>query len=334
MSSPDRASWSSSRLRSTASWRAGPEALAERPRRALTALMRATGVASACRAAHRPVDDGRDDSVPAGRRRRLRRLLLVAPPRHEPRPACSAPTAIRCCRTGATCPSATTAGPARSSVSGTPSCGPTGLVPTGDGVPQRRPDAARSTSSSRSASSSGSAPTRPADRAPTTPTRHVFGVVLLNDWSARDIQAFEYQPLGPFLGKSFATTISPWVVHARRAAAVPRRPARRRTRRPTRTCAATRPWGLDLDLAVELNGSDDQPRPTFADLYWTFAQQLAHMTVNGATTAPGDLFALGHGQRPDAGRAGQPHRADVARRASRSSWPTARRGRSSTTATR
>ena len=128
---------------------------------------------------------------------------------------------------------------------------------------------------------------------------HVFGVVLVNDWSARDIQAFEYQPLGPFLGKSFATTVSPWVVtlDALEPFIVdppPQEPA------PSPYLRSTRPWALDIALVVELNGQCISAT-NFRHQYWTFAQQLAHMTVNGATTRTGDLFASGavSGPTPD-----------------------------------
>jgi fumarylacetoacetase len=127
--------------------------------------------------------------------------------------------------------------------------------------------------------------------APDEAEEHIFGVVLLNDWSARDIQAFEYQPLGPNLAKSFATTISPWVVtlDALRPYLV-EPPAQ--DPRPDPYLRAQRPWGLDIDLEVWLNG-ERVTATRFADMYWTFAQQLAHMTVNGATTRAGDLFGSG-----------------------------------------
>ncbi|HEX5741789.1 MAG TPA: fumarylacetoacetase [Pilimelia sp.] len=120
---------------------------------------------------------------------------------------------------------------------------------------------------------------------------HVFGVVLVNDWSARDLQAWEYQPLGPFLGKSFATSVSAWVtpLAALAAAWVPA-PAQDPAVLPYLTGAAHR--GLDLSLTVEWNGTVVS-RPPFAPLYWTPAQQLAHLTVNGASVAPGDLYASG-----------------------------------------
>jgi fumarylacetoacetase len=123
---------------------------------------------------------------------------------------------------------------------------------------------------------------------------HVFGVCLVNDWSARDIQAWEYVPLGPFLGKSFATSISPWVVPLDALAyarTVP--PARGTEPLPYLDDRTARPpYGLDIALEVRLNGHV-VARPPFAAMYWTYAQMLAHMTVNGASLRTGDLFASG-----------------------------------------
>ncbi|MFI6758501.1 fumarylacetoacetase [Micromonospora sp. NPDC050417] len=122
-------------------------------------------------------------------------------------------------------------------------------------------------------------------------SEYVFGVVLLNDWSARDLQAWEYRPLGPFLGKSFATSISPWVVpldalaHAWVPAPVQDPPVLDYLRDEPHL-------GLDLRLAVDWNGSRVS-EPPFADMYWTPAQQLAHLTVNGASVRSGDLYASG-----------------------------------------
>lgn len=121
--------------------------------------------------------------------------------------------------------------------------------------------------------------------------RHVFGVVLLNDWSARDIQAFEYQPLGPHLAKSFATTISPWVVTMDALRPFLVEPPVQEPP-PDPYLRAALPWGLDLDLTVDLNGTEITAT-NFSHMYWTFAQQLAHLTVNGAVTGAGDIFGSG-----------------------------------------
>jgi fumarylacetoacetase len=120
---------------------------------------------------------------------------------------------------------------------------------------------------------------------------HVFGLVLLNDWSARDIQAWEYVPLGPFLGKSFATSISPWVVTLEALEAARVTPPLQDPE-PFEYLRTTEPWGLDLVLEIEWNGTVVS-RPPFREMYWTAAQQLAHMTVNGASLRTGDLFASG-----------------------------------------
>jgi fumarylacetoacetase len=119
---------------------------------------------------------------------------------------------------------------------------------------------------------------------------HIFGVVLLNDWSARDLQAWESRPLGPFLAKSFATSISAWVtpldaVLGRRMPAPAQEPDPMPYLRED-------PWALDLDLEVELNGATIV-RTNARHLYWSAAQQLAHMTVNGASLRVGDLYGSG-----------------------------------------
>ena len=120
---------------------------------------------------------------------------------------------------------------------------------------------------------------------------HVFGLVGLNDWSARDIQAWEYVPLGPFLGKSFATSISHWVTPlAALDAAWVDLPGQDPAPLPYLQGSAAR--GLDIDIEVELNG-EVVSRPPYASMYWSPAQMLAHMTVNGASLRTGDLFASG-----------------------------------------
>ncbi|MFC4032279.1 fumarylacetoacetase [Streptomyces polygonati] len=129
---------------------------------------------------------------------------------------------------------------------------------------------------------------------------HVFGVCLVNDWSARDIQSWEYVPLGPFLGKSFATSVSPWVVPLDALAAARVEPPARDTEPlPYLDDRGARPpYGLDIALEVRLNGHLVS-RPPFAAMYWTYAQMLAHLTVNGASLRPGDLFASGTVSGPE-----------------------------------
>ncbi|HXG09879.1 MAG TPA: fumarylacetoacetase [Gemmataceae bacterium] len=134
---------------------------------------------------------------------------------------------------------------------------------------------------------------------------HIFGLVLLNDWSARDIQKWEAQPLGPFLAKNFATSISPWVVTLDAL-------------EPFRTAGPTQDpeplpylriagnWAFDIHLEVTLQGERmDRPhvicRSNFKHLYWNMCQQLAHHTSNGCNLRPGDLLASGtiSGPTPD-----------------------------------
>ncbi len=127
---------------------------------------------------------------------------------------------------------------------------------------------------------------------------HIFGLVLVNDWSARDIQAWEYQPLGPFLGKSFATSISPWVVPLQ--ALAPYRVAAPTQDPPVLPYLSIEPnRGIDMNLTVGLNGTTIATT-NFRHMYWTLAQQLAHATANGANVRPGDLFASGTVSGPDA----------------------------------
>ena len=131
---------------------------------------------------------------------------------------------------------------------------------------------------------------------------HVFGVVLVNDWSARDIQAWEYVPLGPNLGKSFQTSISAWVtplalLEDARLEAPPQEPP------PLPHLAGGRDWALDVALEVELNG-ELLSQGNARTLYWTLPQQLAHATSNGASLRTGDLMASGTISGSDPGSEG------------------------------
>ena len=130
---------------------------------------------------------------------------------------------------------------------------------------------------------------RPVD--PDAAREHLFGVVLVNDWSARDIQAWEYQPLGPFLGKSFATSIAAWVTPLE-ALEPFRVPATVQDPEPLPHLRAADAAVLDIDLAVELAG-EIVSRTSARNLYWTPEQQVAHLTSNGASLRTGDLLASG-----------------------------------------
>ena len=126
---------------------------------------------------------------------------------------------------------------------------------------------------------------------------HIFGMVLMNDWSARDIQAWEYQPLGPFLAKNFCTSISPWVVTLEalepfRAALPAQDPE------PLQYLRLTNDFTFDIQLEAQLQTAKlKEPhtitRTNFQNLYWSISQQLAHHTVNGCNLQPGDLLASG-----------------------------------------
>jgi fumarylacetoacetase len=134
---------------------------------------------------------------------------------------------------------------------------------------------------------------------------HIFGMVLVNDWSARDIQRWEYRPLGPFLAKNLATSISPWVVTMEalepfRCHSLDQDP------KPLPYLQYDGQGSYDIHLEVYLTGQEmDVPativRSNFRHLYWTMAQQLAHHTITGCNMRPGDLVASGtiSGPTPD-----------------------------------
>ena len=142
----------------------------------------------------------------------------------------------------------------------------------------------------------------PGEAIPTARARdHIYGVVLLNDWSARDIQGWEYQPLGPFLSKSFATSISPWIVSldALEPFRVPNRP---QEPEPPPYLRVAEDWAYDIGLTVAVQSTAMRAaamppatiaRTTFSRMYWNMAQQLAHMTVNGSLVRAGDLYGSG-----------------------------------------
>ena len=135
-------------------------------------------------------------------------------------------------------------------------------------------------------------PSRPDEPVPVERAlEHVFGVVLVNDWSARDIQAWEYVPLGPFLGKSFATSIGAWVTPLE-ALAPYRVPGATQDPVPLPHLRVSEPTVFDLELEVELN-ADVISRTNARNLYWTVEQQIAHLTSNGAVLRTGDLLASG-----------------------------------------
>jgi fumarylacetoacetase len=121
---------------------------------------------------------------------------------------------------------------------------------------------------------------------------HLFGVCLVNDWSARDIQAWEYVPLGPFLGKSFGTSISAWITPLAALGQAWTAPPRRDPMPLPYLDDHAERGGLDITLEIAVNGSVVS-RPPFKSMYWTSAQMLAHLTVNGASVRPGDLIASG-----------------------------------------
>ena len=126
---------------------------------------------------------------------------------------------------------------------------------------------------------------------------HIFGLVLMNDWSARDIQAWEYQPLGPFLAKNFGTSISPWVVTL--DALEPfRKPLPKQDPEPLEYLRWSSDFTFDINLEASLQSAAMQDRhvitrTNFQNLYWSIAQQLAHHTVGGCNLEPGDLLASG-----------------------------------------
>ena len=180
-------------------------------------------------------------------------------------------------------------------VSGTPVVRPCGQRGPGDVGPSRRLDIEAELGFVVGVPSQLGKPV-PADDL----TAHVFGVVLVNDWSARDLQAWEYRPLGPFLAKSFATSISPWVVPLSELARID---APEQDPPVAGYLVEKHRYTFDVELAVEWNGTVVS-RPRFRTLYWTPAQQLAHLTSGGASLRTGDLYASGTISGPEPDRVG------------------------------
>ncbi|XP_075663960.1 fumarylacetoacetase [Castanea sativa] len=126
---------------------------------------------------------------------------------------------------------------------------------------------------------------------------HIFGLVLMNDWSARDIQAWEYVPLGPFLGKSFGTTVSPWIVtlDALEPFACDA-PKQNPPPLPYLAEKISKNYDISLEVQIKPAGQENSSvvtRSNFNHLYWTLTQQLAHHTINGCNLRPGDLLGTG-----------------------------------------
>ena len=199
-------------------------------------------------------------------------------------------------------------------VSGTPVCRPSGQIKTGDEpvyAPTKRLDYEAELGFVVGTASRLGRPVAVKDA-----LEHIFGVALLNDWSARDIQAWEYQPLGPFLAKSFATTISPWIVTLE-ALAPFRCPAFARPQGDPKPLphlydeADQRAGGFAVEVEMHLRSAKMRQQKTaplrlsagnFRDSYWTLAQIVAHQTSNGCNLQPGDILGSGtiSGASPEA----------------------------------
>jgi fumarylacetoacetase len=184
--------------------------------------------------------------------------------------------------------------------SGTPVTRPRGQVKSPDAAPQFVPT--RSLDFELELGFvTGPGPEPPQTISPTSAREAIFGVVLLNDWSARDIQAWEYQPLGPFLAKSFATSLAPWVVTL--DALEPFRvPGPVQDPPPLPYLQTTDAEAYDISFEVTLRSTAMRERDleplrvsvtSFRSMYWSMAQQLAHASSNGARVRPGDLFGSG-----------------------------------------
>lgn len=179
-------------------------------------------------------------------------------------------------------------------VSGTDVTRPKGLRPEEDGIPSFGPSRRLDIEAEMGYVLGGSVPHGEVSVAEAA-ENHIFGVFLFNDWSARDIQNFEYVPLGPYLGKSFASTVGTWIVSWDALESA-------RVATPERTYEIADylqdgeesggPYGLDITMGVVVNG-ETVSHPPHGLMYWTAPQMAAHMTVNGAGLRPGDMFGSG-----------------------------------------
>lgn len=179
-------------------------------------------------------------------------------------------------------------------VSGTDIVRPKGLRPRGEDLPSFGPSERLDIECEVGFVVGGSAPAGEVS-VKQAADEHLFGVFLFNDWSARDIQNYEYVPLGPYLGKSFASTVGTWIVPW--DALTPARVAPGERTYPLADYlddseAAGGPYGLDIKLGVTVNG-ETVSHPPYGLMYYTAPQMVAHMTVNGAALSPGDMFGSG-----------------------------------------
>ena len=251
-------------------------------------------------------------AVPA-QDRRLHRFLRFDLPRDRGG-RCSVPT-TRCCPTTSGCRSAITAAPPPSAFPDRSSARPWGQIkPSGAQGPCSRRRDGSTTSWKWDVHRNGQRAGQPG--AIGDAERHVFGLCLLNDWSARDVQAWEYQPLGPFLAKNFATTISPWIVTLealRRTGPHGLGPRRIRSRCLISSRAIAAVGRIDMQLeayleTAQMRAAAAAPQrlshSNFRHSYWSVSQLVAHHTVNGCNLEAGDLLGSGTQSGPTRGGGG------------------------------
>ena len=200
-------------------------------------------------------------------------------------------------------------------VSGTPVRRPSGQLPQSGGIPRYGPTARLDIELEMGFVTGPGNPLGTAIAA-SEAREHIFGFVLVNDWSARDIQRWEYEPLGPFLGKSFATSISPWIVPLE-ALEAHRVPAPAQDPAPLDYLRTDEDWALDvaLEVAILPAGGEETivSRTNARGLYWTHRSSSRTPPSTAPTPAPGDLFASGTISGPEPGTLRQPARAVVGR---------------------